>query len=159
MSNLPFRQAWLRRKVRASEARLIDAPQLTQTLNNPIPGIVEDSLEILDSSHPYYPHLSVAIKAAVLCFRGEFGRFLSTPTSSLTGTAQYTKSNDTDITTSVDLSNESLITAMITQAFPLHHIIGEEETSSSSSSSSSSAPDLQRPTWIIDPIDGTTNFA
>ena len=109
--------------------------------------------------HPFRPHLKVAVQAAVLCSRGAFGQHLSSTSSSLTDTAQYTKTNDTDITTSIDLSNEALIRAMILETFPNHQIIGEEESSSSSTTTSSSAPpDLQRPTWIIDPIDGTTNF-
>jgi fructose-1,6-bisphosphatase/inositol monophosphatase family enzyme len=66
-----------------------------------------------------------------------------------------TKTSDEDFCTRVDVENERLITHAIRAAFPSHLVIGEEETG---------VGDIPRPTkgiptWIIDPIDGTTNFA
>jgi len=65
-----------------------------------------------------------------------------------------TKSNDLDFATNIDVLNEELIIQGIQKAFPDHEIIGEESTGMGSI-----APLTDRPTWIIDPIDGTTNFA
>lgn len=55
------------------------------------------------------------------------------------------------ITTSVDLAAERAIRAIITKAHPTHAILGEEQGMTNRVSS----PYL----WIIDPIDGTTNYA
>jgi fructose-1,6-bisphosphatase/inositol monophosphatase family enzyme len=62
-----------------------------------------------------------------------------------------------DFCTQVDLQNEQLCIDMIQAEFPSHLIIGEEE--SSNSSGDGIRPLTKSPTWILDPIDGTTNFA
>lgn len=64
------------------------------------------------------------------------------------------KSNATDFCTKVDVENEHVISNGIKREFPTHNIIGEEEVGTGS------IPSLHPscPTWIIDPIDGTTNF-
>ena len=66
-----------------------------------------------------------------------------------------TKKNESDFATVIDVKNERLVTSKIQQMFPTHQIIGEEEVGTGS------IPLLKEdvPTWIIDPIDGTTNFA
>jgi myo-inositol-1(or 4)-monophosphatase len=67
-----------------------------------------------------------------------------------------TKSNSADLATAIDVLNEDLIARGIRNRFPSHRIIGEESTGSG-------PVDPIEPngenTWIIDPIDGTTNFA
>lgn len=56
--------------------------------------------------------------------------------------------------TVIDVENETLVTNGLQQAFPTHRIIGEETVGMGS------IPELtDDPTWIIDPVDGTTNFA
>jgi len=62
-----------------------------------------------------------------------------------------TKSNTSDVVTETDQKSEALITSMIRKRYPKHQIIGEE-------SSSGGYNLTDKPTWIIDPIDGTTNF-
>eukprot|EP00536_Pseudo-nitzschia_multiseries_P012001 jgi/Psemu1/207454/e_gw1.437.34.1 len=66
-----------------------------------------------------------------------------------------TKSGVADICTRVDVENERLVIDGIRAAFPDHQIIGEESVGTGS------LPPLDPnvPTWIIDPIDGTTNFS
>ena len=65
-----------------------------------------------------------------------------------------TKHNDADFCTAIDLLNEEIITNGIKKEFPKHVIIGEEDTGTGD------VPLLtDDPTWIIDPVDGTTNFA
>ena len=65
-----------------------------------------------------------------------------------------TKQNDADFCTAIDLLNEQIITDGIKKNFPNHVIIGEEDTGTGD------VPTLtDKPTWIIDPVDGTTNFA
>lgn len=65
-----------------------------------------------------------------------------------------TKSGSADFCTNVDQDNENLIMEGIRKDFPDHEIIGEETTGTGA------IPKLTKaPTWIIDPIDGTTNFS
>jgi myo-inositol-1(or 4)-monophosphatase len=60
---------------------------------------------------------------------------------------------EVDIVTEVDEMSERLISDRIHQHFPDHLILGEE-------SGTSRSPDHDsRYRWIIDPLDGTTNFA
>mmetsp|Transcript_40576 Transcript_40576/g.48681 ORF Transcript_40576/g.48681 Transcript_40576/m.48681 type:complete len:318 (-) Transcript_40576:185-1138(-) len=77
----------------------------------------------------------------------------ATPESSL---GIQTKSNEKDLATLVDVANEDLIVAGIKSRFPSHSIIGEEDTGTGDVKPLSTAPGVK--TWIIDPIDGTTNF-
>lgn len=61
------------------------------------------------------------------------------------------KSGSADFCTKVDVENENLIMEGIQEVFPSHEIIGEESTGTGE------VPELtKKPTWIIDPIDGTT---
>ena len=54
-----------------------------------------------------------------------------------------------DYVTDVDRSSEDLIVDIITRRFPDHNILAEERSGVALPSG---------PTWIIDPLDGTTNF-
>jgi inositol-phosphate phosphatase/L-galactose 1-phosphate phosphatase len=65
-----------------------------------------------------------------------------------------TKMNDADFATAIDVENENYISTEIRKMFPDHAIIGEESTGTGTI-----PPLTDVPTWIIDPIDGTTNFA
>jgi fructose-1,6-bisphosphatase/inositol monophosphatase family enzyme len=67
-----------------------------------------------------------------------------------------TKSNSADLATAIDVLNEDLIASEIGKRFPHHRIIGEESTGSGTVDPID--PNGEN-TWIIDPIDGTTNFA
>jgi myo-inositol-1(or 4)-monophosphatase len=68
-----------------------------------------------------------------------------------------TKSNPADLATAIDVLNEDFIVREIASRFPAHRIIGEESTGSGAVDpvNDPGGPN----TWIIDPIDGTTNFA
>lgn len=55
-----------------------------------------------------------------------------------------------DLVTDADVESEQAIAAVIRQAFPDHAILGEETHKGEISSEH---------LWIVDPIDGTTNFA
>ncbi len=58
-----------------------------------------------------------------------------------------------DLVTEADLASEKHITSLIRQHFPTHHILAEE-------SGGTAASDLgEEYYWIIDPLDGTTNFS
>lgn len=59
-----------------------------------------------------------------------------------------------ELVTSADLKSDQLIRALLQLAFPDHGVLSEE-----SSPDYSDRAALQKPVWIIDPIDGTVNFA
>ena len=59
-----------------------------------------------------------------------------------------------DFFTIIDVENETMVTNGIRQAYPHDQIIGEESVGTAGV-----PPLTTKPTWIIDPIDGTTNFA
>lgn len=61
------------------------------------------------------------------------------------------KKGAVDLVTDADLASEKLIVSMIREAFPDHGIVAEEGNYASIKSGSS-------PYWVIDPLDGTTNF-
>lgn len=65
-----------------------------------------------------------------------------------------TKAGDWDLVTQYDKKVEEIVINSLAKKFPKHKFIGEETVSSTNS-----LPELtDEPTWIIDPIDGTTNF-
>ena len=59
-----------------------------------------------------------------------------------------------DPQTATDLANERLVLDTLRAAFPDHGLIGEETVAAAGK-----MPAIEsRPTWIVDPIDGTQNF-
>ena len=62
---------------------------------------------------------------------------------------QAAKSSPTDVVSAADLAAEDFIVSAITEARPDDGIVGEEGASRPSNSGL---------TWVIDPVDGTTNF-
>jgi myo-inositol-1(or 4)-monophosphatase len=64
-----------------------------------------------------------------------------------------TKSSDIDIVTAADKETEQYIVCELIRLFPEHHIIGEE--GGGMGAPRSAAQYL----WLVDPLDGTTNFA
>ncbi len=73
------------------------------------------------------------------CLRSYFG-----------GTFEVTKKGAVDLVTQADIGSEKLIIETIRKAFPDHAILAEE------SGLNEGTADCQ---WIVDPLDGTTNFA
>ncbi|XP_026873957.2 inositol monophosphatase 1-like isoform X1 [Electrophorus electricus] len=63
------------------------------------------------------------------------------------------KSSPVDLVTETDQKVEELIISSIKKTYPSHSFIGEESVAAGASSVLT-----DNPTWIIDPIDGTTNF-
>jgi myo-inositol-1(or 4)-monophosphatase len=85
--------------------------------------------------------VSAAAEAGVI-FKKYFGK---------PKTVKAKDKNYKDLVTEVDLKIEKAIRKKISKQFPSHSFLGEEMGSDSEC-------DLKNPTWIIDPIDGTSNF-
>ncbi|CAF90281.1 unnamed protein product, partial [Tetraodon nigroviridis] len=64
-----------------------------------------------------------------------------------------TKSSSVDLVTQTDQKVEQLIIQSVKEKYPTHRFIGEESVAAGEPCVLS-----DEPTWIIDPIDGTTNF-
>jgi myo-inositol-1(or 4)-monophosphatase len=104
---------------------------------------------------PDSPPTPLAPKAA-LHFAEELARQAGELIVAERASQQFTLSykEGVELLTSADLKSDRLICTAIETAFPDHHILSEE-----------SSPDLDNPQtlrqslWIIDPIDGTVNFA
>lgn len=60
-----------------------------------------------------------------------------------------------DLVTEADRASEALIAGRIREAFPRHRLIGEEGARGAQTSAVEALPFG----WVIDPLDGTTNFA
>ncbi len=60
------------------------------------------------------------------------------------------KSNETNLVTEIDKASEKLITDFIKKSYPKHDILAEESGEMKSGSEY---------LWVVDPLDGTTNFA
>ena len=57
-----------------------------------------------------------------------------------------------DLVTNADIESEAALIKTISKAFPNHAILSEENKDSHKQS-------LEGPVWVIDPLDGTTNFS
>lgn len=70
------------------------------------------------------------------------------------------KANDKDLATEVDQAAEAAIFAAIQRSFPDHAFLGEESVAPGSVASAAAiaAVEDQDWLWVVDPLDGTTNF-
>ena len=59
-----------------------------------------------------------------------------------------------DLVTDADLGSQRAVRAYLERRFPTHGFLGEEE-----GGSKAKPPAGAPPTWIVDPLDGTTNYA
>ena len=66
---------------------------------------------------------------------------------------QVTEKGRFDLVTDADLASQRAIQAYLASVFPAHAFLGEEE-GAGRTRPATDAP----PTWIVDPIDGTTNY-
>jgi myo-inositol-1(or 4)-monophosphatase len=93
-------------------------------------------------AHPLY--LATAVEAALAAGRIQRAYFRQN--------LRVEKKGPIDLVTAADLDVEREFRRLVTARFPTHAVLGEE-----------TAPDQRMATashrWIIDPVDGTTNFA
>lgn len=61
----------------------------------------------------------------------------------------HTKQSAVDLVTETDLASERLLIGALRRAYPNHAVLGEE---------SGEALPASGPVWVVDPLDGTTNF-
>ncbi|KAI8466511.1 MAG: 3.1.2 inositol monophosphatase [Monoraphidium minutum] len=68
--------------------------------------------------------------------------------------ATVEKGSHVDLVTETDKKCEEVIRARLLAAFPAHRFIGEEEAAEAGGAVTLT----DEPTWMVDPLDGTTNF-
>src|SRR5688500_2156865 len=65
-----------------------------------------------------------------------------------------------DLVTDADRASEALIAGRIREAFPEHRLIGEEGARGAEGSDDPQAASDEAPYgWVVDPLDGTTNYS
>lgn len=86
------------------------------------------------------------------------GEWIKTKLGSIRQVSQ--KSSASDLVTEVDKGAETLIRNLILTHFPHHSILGEEGVAAGTESSDRALEEVadSEYLWIVDPIDGTTNF-
>ncbi|OUW05559.1 MAG: inositol monophosphatase [Betaproteobacteria bacterium TMED156] len=97
-----------------------------------------------------HPMLNTAIKAA-----RKAGSIINRASLD-PGIIKVTEKEKNDYVTDIDKTCENEILNILRQAYPKHHFLAEELTSNQLNSPIKFSS--SHPTWIIDPIDGTTNF-
>ncbi len=93
---------------------------------------------------------AVAMRAARAAGRIHLARMLKT-------TVSY-KANAIDLVTEADREAEAAVIGVIRRAFPDHAVLGEE-SGASAGHNDDRRNERNEHRWIIDPLDGTTNFA
>jgi myo-inositol-1(or 4)-monophosphatase len=100
-------------------------------------GAAAETLHYLDAA------LAVAEQAGALLREG-----------ALAAHPAESKSTSNDLVTRFDRAAEELIVSGLSQRFPAHRVLAEEGGARSGAGTDPAAPQ-----WIVDPLDGTTNFA
>jgi myo-inositol-1(or 4)-monophosphatase len=95
-----------------------------------------------------HPMLNVAIKAA-----RRAGNIINRASLN-SERIQVTRKQHNDFVTEIDQAAEAAIIDTLKEAFPDHSFLGEETGETPSSSTNQTSNHV----WIIDPLDGTTNF-
>lgn len=75
-----------------------------------------------------------------------------------TGDLAVERKADGTAVTAADRGSERAIRAAIAEAFPEHTVLGEEDGVARAGGPAGAPIDPEAPRWIVDPIDGTTNF-
>ncbi|GIM11775.1 hypothetical protein Vretimale_15249, partial [Volvox reticuliferus] len=102
-------------------------------------------------SHKYADYVSVAVDAALAA--GEVIKHAFKQPKKV-----EEKLNHADLVTATDKAAEDLIFSRIRRSFPDHRFIGEESSAATSAEGVSELQLTDAPTWMVDPLDGTTNF-
>src|SRR5262245_24795841 len=93
-----------------------------------------------------HPMLGIAVRAA-----RRAGAIINRAARDLDGVS-VTRKRHNDFVTEVDRAAEAAVIEVLHRAYPDHAILAEE------SGATASPPGESEYTWIIDPLDGTTNF-
>jgi myo-inositol-1(or 4)-monophosphatase len=100
-----------------------------------------------------HPMLTIAVKAA-----RQAGRIITRASDDL-DKIQVTRKDRNDFVTEVDQASERAIIDILFESFPHHCVLGEEfGITVGPKATKPEDPKTAEAIWIIDPLDGTTNF-
>ncbi|MEY4591470.1 MAG: hypothetical protein RIR18_365 [Pseudomonadota bacterium] len=102
-----------------------------------------------DLSQFMHPAINIAIKAA-----RRAANIINRASNDLDLLKVHSKGTN-DFVTEVDKAAEAIIIQTLTEAYPAYGILAEESGQISGTSTGGNAEEYQ---WIVDPLDGTTNF-
>jgi myo-inositol-1(or 4)-monophosphatase len=68
------------------------------------------------------------------------------------------KKGPADLVTQADFASQEIVQKTVLGAFPDHLFLGEESEPTGVSSAENAAPPRNQYRWIVDPLDGTTNY-
>ena len=94
--------------------------------------------------------LDVALNAARTAAQAA-GDYLRSASSA--GRRAVTLKHGVEVVTDADLRADTIITQALAAQFPAHKIVSEE------TNTATSPRDVEGPAWIVDPLDGSVNFA
>ena len=101
-----------------------------------------------------HPYLIVAVKAA-----RRAGRLITRAAADV-DSLKVTRKQENDFVTEVDRASEQELTEVLLSAYPDHAVLGEESGLTMGPKAGARPKDAfqAEKLWIIDPLDGTTNF-
>jgi myo-inositol-1(or 4)-monophosphatase len=99
-----------------------------------------------------HPMLNTAVKAARTA-----GRIITRASLDL-DSVKVSRKNRNDFVTEVDRAAEDAIVGTLLGAYPDHAILGEESGHTPGRKAAATEPKDAEFIWVIDPLDGTTNF-
>jgi len=102
-------------------------------------------------------HNFVTIRDIVVLVAREAGTIILSALNTNTDENVHLKGS-VDLVTDTDRKVESFVISSLTKHFPSSRFLAEEDVSTTSTTDSNTEVLSDLPTWIIDPIDGTTNF-
>ncbi len=102
--------------------------------------------------HAMHPMLTIAIRAA-----RKAGRIITRAAEDI-DSVKFARKSANDFVSEVDQAAEASIIDTLLGAYPSHHILGEESGYSAAPEDQVNAYLNADFVWIIDPLDGTTNF-
>lgn len=100
-------------------------------------------------------HVSYLTKNAMSCYTKiceEAARAGGRELLKMLGSFNVREKGPADLVTNADLASQKAIFSVISAACPDHELLGEE------SEDTTFTPKTSGPTWIVDPLDGTTNY-
>jgi myo-inositol-1(or 4)-monophosphatase len=74
------------------------------------------------------------------------------------GQVEVREKGRADLVTEADLASQDVVRRTIRDAFPNHWVLGEEEELGHGTPPGGDPPETPRCRWIVDPLDGTTNY-
>mmetsp|Transcript_7601 Transcript_7601/g.19882 ORF Transcript_7601/g.19882 Transcript_7601/m.19882 type:complete len:335 (-) Transcript_7601:60-1064(-) len=154
LPTLPTRPLTLRSPLIAP----LSFPLLTPSLSRPSRRPSSAPFSLSASVPPEDPELTAVLATAVAAARAAGAAMLA---GSSSAEIIATKLNPKDLLTQVDCQCQEIIRGIVVGSFPGHAFLGEEDIAPGPEAAAAAVAERvgEEWLWIVDPIDGTINFA